>query len=151
MAGFSFDATNVQPSTSFGPLPAGTYIAQIVDSDVKPNKSGTGRYLALQFEILDGEFKNRRVFANLTVEHQNQQAQQIGQSQLSALCRAVNVLQLTDTAQLHGRPLRIKIKVSTDPQYGDRNEVTGYEAASGFTAPTPTAKPAAGNVPPWQR
>lgn len=148
MATFNFDATAVQPQQSFSVLPAGKYIAQVVDSDVKTNKSNTGQYLSLQFEILDGEFKGRRVFSNITVNHQNITAQEIGQSQLSSLCRAVGVMQLTETSQLHGRPLKIDVKIRQDAQYGDQNDVKGFEAAS-VTA-TPSAQPSA-NTPPWQR
>lgn len=149
MASFSFDATTVAPQASFSVLPAGKYIAQVVSSDVKTNKSNTGQYLSLQLEVLDGEFKGRRVFSNITISHTNDQAQQIGQGQLSSLCRAVGVMQLTDTSQLHGRPLKIDVKIRQDAQYGDQNDVKGYEAASG-AAPSAQAQPSA-NTPPWQR
>ena len=149
MATFNFDATTVQPQQSFSVLPAGKYIAQVVGSDVKTNKSNTGQYLSLQFEILDGEFKGRRVFSNITVNHQNITAQEIGQSQLSSLCRAVGVMQLTETSQLHGRPLKIDVKIRQDSQYGDQNDVKGFESAAG-AAPVAQAQPAS-NTPPWQR
>lgn len=160
MANFNFNAAEVEPQNPFAPLPAGEYIAQIVDSDVKTNRAGTGQYLALQFEILDGEFKNRRVFTNLTVSHQNKTAEQIGQGQLSALCRAVGVMQLTETSQLHGRPVKIKLKVTKDPQYGDGNDVTGFEPAAGGVgnvAPAPAAGATSASTssgaatPPWLR
>ena len=49
-----FDANQVEPSADFEPIPAGKYLATIVESEMKPTKSGTGNYLQLTFEILEG-------------------------------------------------------------------------------------------------
>lgn len=152
MAAINFDASAVSPDVGFGPIPAGQYIAQIVDSDLKTNRAGTGQYISLQFEILDGEFKGRRVFSNLTISHTNKTAEQIGQAHLSALCRAAGVMQLTDTAQLHGRPIKITVRIRKDEKYGESNEVTGFEPAA-IVAQSPAAAAAApaASTPPWER
>ena len=135
MASFTFDATAVEPQQSSVPIPAGAYLAQVIESDLKRLKSGNGMGLALTFQIIDGEHKNRRLWANLNVQHSNPTAQQIGQQQLSSLCRALNVPQLKDTTQLHNKPLKVRVKIRIDAAYGDKNEVTAYEpAAAGFTA-----------------
>lgn len=134
MANFNFDAATVEPSAPSGPIPAGNYLAQVIESDLKPLKSGNGMAIALTFQILDGEYKNRRVWTNLNVQHVKPEVQKIGQQQLSTLCRAVNVMQLKDTAQLHNKPVVIRVKIRVDEQYGDRNEVNGYEAV-GSSAP----------------
>ena len=135
MASFTFDATAVEPQQSNGPIPAGTYLAQVIESDLKHLKSGNGMGLALTFQILDGEHKNRRLWTNLNVQHSNPTAQQIGQQQLSSLCRALNVPQLKDTIQLHNKPLKVRVKIRIDATYGDKNEITAYEpAAAGFSA-----------------
>lgn len=152
MSNINFDARKVDPQAPFAPLPAGEYIVQVVISEVKSNRAGTGQYLALQLEVLDGEFKNRRLFCNITLSHTNSTAQQIGQSQLSALCHAVGVMQLTNTSQLHGIPVKAHVKIRTSDQYGEQNDVTGFEAAGNVAAsPAPAQQPAAANTPPWQR
>ena len=46
-----FDANQVEPTTEFDPLPAGKYPAVITESEFKPTKAGTGRYLQLTFHI----------------------------------------------------------------------------------------------------
>lgn len=159
MAKFTFDAAAVEPSAPSGPIPAGTYLAHAIESDLKPLKSGNGTGLALTFQILDGEFKNRRVWANLNVQHSNPEAQKIGQQQLSALCRAVGVLKLTNTEELNFKPVKIRVKIRVDGTYGDKNEIAGYEPASGSSAsapafqapkaaPAPAAEPAAKR--PWE-
>ena len=143
MAQFNFDASQVVPQQSTGPLPAGTYLAHITESDVQPLKSGNGEGLKLTFEIIDGQFKGRKVYENLNIRHTSEDTQRIAQSQLSALCHAVNVIKLMDTAALHFKPVRINVTVrEAVGQYKASNNIKGYEAAGGgisapATAPTP--------------
>ena len=143
MAQFNFDASQVAPQQSSGPLPAGVYLAHIVESDVQPLKSGNGEGLKLTFEVIDGQFKGRKVYENLNIRHTSEDTQRIAQSQLSALCHAVNVIKLMDTAALHFKPVRINVTVrEAVGQYKASNNIKGYEAAGGgisapATAPTP--------------
>lgn len=132
MALFNFDSSAIQlQERSFDPIPAGTYIARVIESDLRPLKSGNGTGLNLQFEIIDGQFSNRRIFEQLNVQHSNQKTESIAQEQLAYLCKAVGVSKLQDTQQLHNIPLKIKVKVRKDEtgQYGDSNSITGYESA----------------------
>lgn len=159
MATINFDATKVEPQEAFTVLPAGSYIAQIEESEIRPTKSGTGQMLKLKWRILDGQYKNRVVFGNLNIVNQNPEAEKIGQRQLSALCHAAGVLQLQDTMQLHAKPIKIKIKVRVDEtgRYDDQNDVTGFESAGGMAAqalsmPAATASAApTANAAPWAR
>ena len=143
MAQFNFDASQVVPQQSTGPLPAGVYLAHIVESDVQPLQSGNGEGLKLTFEVIDGQFKGRKVYENLNIRHTSEDTQRIAQSQLSALCHAVNVIKLMDTAALHFKPVRINVTVrEAVGQYKASNNIKGYEAAGGgisapATAPTP--------------
>lgn len=130
MAQLSFNAATVAPQQSYTPIPAGVYLAQAVESDVRNLKSGNGQALAITFEVTQGQYAGRKVFANLNVRHTNPDAERIGQSQLSALCHAVGVINLQDSVQLHMRPVMIRVKIRKDEsgQYGDKNEVSGFEA-----------------------
>ena len=67
-----FDANRVEPSTDFDPLPAGKYLAVITDSEMKPTKAGTGNYLELTFEIIEGQHKGRRAWARLNLINGNE-------------------------------------------------------------------------------
>jgi len=111
MAFLNFDATSVQPNDSFAPIPAGSYIAQITDSSIKPTKSGTGTMLNLTWTILDGQFANRKVFDRINVQNANPEAEKIGQRQLSSICHATGVMKLQDSNQLHGKPVKITVKI----------------------------------------
>ena len=151
MAQFNFDASQVAPQASTGPLPAGTYLAHITESDVQPLKSGNGEGLKLTFEIIDGQFKGRKVWENLNIRHSNEDTQRIAQSQLSALCHAVNVIKLLDTAALHFKPVRINVTVrEAQGIYKASNNIKGYEAVGELVirAPAYTPPPAA-ETPAW--
>lgn len=147
MASLNFDANVIQPDNSFDPIPAGWYNAVIDESEMKPTRDGSGAYLALRFNIIDGQYAGRKVFTRLNLRNQNPVAQDIAQKQLSTICHAVNVLQIQDSSQLHALPLKIRVKVTTDPtgQYEPSNEISGYKpvgAGNGQGAAAPLAAPA---------
>ena len=153
MATLNFNAANVAPQSSFDLLPAGDYIAQVTESSLKPTKANTGMILNLTWTVLDGPYVNRKIFDRINIQNQNPEAEKIGQSQLSAICHAVGVLNLADSNQLHGRPCKLKVKVRKDEQWGDSNEVKGYSAVAGSTASPASAAsaPAASAAPPWAK
>jgi hypothetical protein len=145
----NFDANNVEPTTDFEPLPAGKYMAVITASEMKATKTGTGHYLELQFQLLDGPYKNRLLWSRLNLDNPNRQAVQIAQGELSAICRAVGVLQPKDSLELHNLPLQITVKCKKRDDTGDiTNEVRGY-ARKDAVAGVPQQE--ATSTPPWAR
>ena len=144
-----FDATNVDPATDFEPLPAGKYLAVITDSEMKPTKSGSGHYLELVFQVIEGQFKNRMLWSRLNLDNPNRQAVQIAQGELSAICRAVGVMQPKDSIELHNLPLLVTVKCKKREDTGDIvNEIRGYskkDAVNGVPQQETT------NTPPWAR
>lgn len=151
MATLNFNAHEVEPSVAFEPVPAGKYNAVIIDSEMKPTKSGNGSYLELTFEIIDGEYKERKVWARLNINNPSAQAQKIAQSELSALCRAVNVMEPKDSVDLHNLPLEITVicKKRNDSD-GISNEIKGYAVKeTGNNTSTPAVQQQ--TSAPWQR
>ncbi len=126
MATLNFNANEVEPSVGFEAIPAGKYQAVIVDSDMKPNKAGTGEYLQLEFEIIEGEYKNRKVWTRLNLNNPNADAVRMARADLSAICHAVNVIQPGDSVELHNLPLTITVKCRKTPDGDIVNEVKGY-------------------------
>lgn len=149
-----FDAETVDPRKSFDPIPAGKYPAVIVASEEKPTKAGTGSYLQLEFQVIEGEYEGRKVWARLNLNNPNDQAVGIARAELSSICRAVNVMKLTDSAQLHDLPLVIKVSQRKNPESGEiGNEIKGYEPKAGNAA-TPTKSATNGgaaSTPPWKK
>lgn len=156
MAILSFNAANIAPSQVFAPLPAGDYTAIITESETKATKDGQGQYLQIKLQIQDGEFSGRILFDRLNLWNNNQQAREIAQRALSAICHAVGVLQVGDSQELHNRPLIATVKIKpASGNYEANNEIKGYKAASigaakpAFQPPqaaAPVAQPAA-NTP----
>lgn len=144
----NFNAAEVEPNKAFDVLPVGKYIAAIVDSEQKETQSGTGEYLKLTFEILEGEFKSRKLFANLNLKNPNDQAVQIARGELSAICRAAGVLMPKDSVELHNIPMVVKVGAEKRKDTGEmQNRIKGYEAkGAGTTAPA-----ASGGAAPWQK
>lgn len=125
MAQIQFDARTVQPDTGFDTLPAGWYPVMVTASEVKPTKDGSGLMLVVTYTVIDGQYKNRKVFGRFNIQNKNPQAQEIAYKQLSALAHAVGHLVINDSSELHNKPLQIKVKVrpaGKDAQGVDREE-----------------------------
>lgn len=103
-----FDASQIQP-TDRSLIPAANYKAVIKNSTVNENSNGSGHHLNLEIEIIEGQFAGRKVWENLNCWHASEKTSQIAWATLSAIARAVNVLQFNDTAALHDLPLMVRI------------------------------------------
>ena len=148
MTALNFNASEVEPAQEFSVIPAGRYEAVVVASDVKPTKAGTGHYLELTFQIIEGEHNGRRLWARLNLENANETAVKIARGELSAICRAVGVLQPKDSSELHDRPLVISVKTRKRKDDGElENVIRGYSKKE--TAAKPVQ--ATTDSPPWRR
>jgi hypothetical protein len=146
-----FDANTVEPSGDFEPIPAGKYLAVITESEMKPTKAGTGHYLQLTFQVIEGPYQNRLLWARLNIDNPNAQARKIAQGELSAICRAVGVLAPNDSVELHNLPLMIHVRCKKRTDTGEIvNEVKGYSRKDAPPPPA-AAAPAANSTPPWKR
>jgi hypothetical protein len=153
-----FDANQVEPTSNFDPLPAGKYIAAIVESETKPTKNGRGSYLQLTFQVLDGPYKGRMLWARLNLQNPNAVAVQIARAELSAICRSVGVMAPKDSVELHNLPLQITVKCKKREDTGDMtNEIKSYAKKSAAGGETPQQQTTAaggttaGSTPPWKR
>lgn len=117
-------------ANDFQVIEPGEYPAVITKSEMKPTKDGSGQRLNLTLQILSGKYQNRTLFDGLNVKNKSQQAEQIGRSQLKAVCVAVNVPDPKVSEELHNKPLVIKVAVGKDQNGNPRNEIKGYKARS---------------------
>lgn len=144
-----FDANTVEPvESNFEPIPAGKYLSVIRDSQEKTSQKGH-TYLSLEFEILDGQYRGRKLWANLNLSHPDADVVKFARAELAEICKAVGVLKPADSAQLHNLPLLITVKVVNRKDTGDlQNRIKAYarkEAAQGQPQQAPTS------TPPWRR
>ncbi len=81
----------------------------------------------------------------ITVRNPNAKAEEIGRSQLAKLIRSIGLEEVSDTDQLIGGEMQVKVTIRQSEEYGDSNEVKDWKAASG---PVATAAPSTPPAPP---
>ena len=136
-----------QGNGSFEPLPAGWYTTTISQAELKATKAGNGQYIKLRYDITGPTHQGRVVFGNLNIKNANPKAEEIGRQQLGDIMRAIGLAKVTDTDQLIGGQIAIKLEVKEDAQYGASNEVKGFKSVSGSVAPAASATPATASAP----
>lgn len=147
-----FDAGQIDPASDFDPIPAGKYVAAIIASEMKPTKAGTGHYLELTFQVLEGDYQNRLLWTRLNLDNPNPTAVQIARAELSAICRAVGVMAPNDSVELHDLPLVINVRCRRRDDTGDiTNEIRGFSPKGSAAAPKAQTPPADDSTPPWRR
>ena len=138
---YDFNATDLQDVDSdFKPLKKGNYLLEIdvcerVDTKTL-NEQGNpkGENLHLQFTVLDsdkGEGKNRRLFENHLIRHEDPTATQMGRNKIAELGKAVGLdsFNIKSTSQFLNKVLRADLEVSPASNgYPAGNEVTRYMA-----------------------
>lgn len=131
MVQLNFNANEVDPSVGFEAVPEGKYLAVIVGSDEKSTKSGNGSYTQFEFEVVDGEYKGRKLWSRLNLNNPNTTAVAMARAELSAICRAVGVMVPRDSVELHNIPLYIDVKCVKRQDNGEMsNKIKGYESKS---------------------
>jgi len=169
----AFDATNVDTTDQFDVIDPGDYTVQVVQSEIRVTKAGTGQYIWLELDILDGQYQGRKLWDNVNIINPNPKAQQIGEKILAQICKACNLGGVTDSEQFHFKPMTAKVTVQpASGQYGPSNQVKSYKAVDGTAVarqdpqisaaapqsvgeamPAAQAQPAAGGAAamPWNR
>lgn len=160
MAKLNFDANafdGVEAPQENTLLPAGEYTMQIVQSDLRPTKAGTGQYLWLEFDVVSGPCApGRKFWDRLNIFNPNDQAKKIGLSQLLAISKAVGfAFPPPDSQELHFKPVKVVIKhkenkqgaLETRPSYYGLTETPRAAPA----AAAPAAAPAGAAPKPWER
>ena len=142
--------TKSNPPREFEPIPAGKYLAMITESEMKPTKSGSGSYLQLTFQILEGEYKGRFLWARLNLNNPN------AHGRADRRRRAVGHLPRgrRDDAPRFRRTAQpaavITVKCKKRDGHGRRLE-RDQRATPNGKRPTGQPQQAATNTPPWRR
>lgn len=166
--GQTFDVNEMpEGNGNFEPLPPGWYNANITQAELKATNDGTGQYIKMRYDITGPTHQGRVVFGNLNIKNASAKAEEIGRQQLGDVMCAIGLAKVTDTDQLIGGSLQIKLKIreartdeKTGKTYDASNEVKAYRAINGGAAPAfqaaaPAAAPAASApakaAPPWAK
>ena len=148
-----FNASEHEPFGVFEVIPKGQYLAVITDSEMKATASGSGEYLQLSWQLLEGSNKGQIIFDRLNLKNSNQTAVKIANSQLASICNSVNVPRPKDSAELHNKPVLIKIDVEerNDKPGVMRNIIKGYDSPKNKVEPSSIATGSVGSTPPWKK
>lgn len=123
------------------PIPAGTYVGVIADSQSRTSKNGND-YLELTLEITDGPHKGRRLWDRINLWHPKVDVADIAKRRLAQACRSLSIANPSDSSELHDRPIGIIVAIKQRSDTGDRaNEINGYATVS-----KPTKRITSGDV-----
>ena len=147
-----------QATTSYELLPPGWYDTHVVGAELRDTKTG-GQMIAVKYSILGPTHQGRLVWGNINIRNANPKAEEIGRQQLGDIMRATGLARVTDTDQLIGLTMCIKVAIrEAQNGYEAQNEVKGWKSSQGSAAPAPSfvppsapaAAPAA-KQPPWAK
>lgn len=148
--GFTVNAQDLpEDQGSFDPIPAGSYNVRIADASLEKTKAGDGQYIKLRLDVTGPSHEGRVLFTNLNIQNPNPKAEEIGKQQLGSIMRAINLPAVSDTDQLVGGVMTVKVTIKQDEKYGPGNEVKSFKALDG-ASPMPSAQPS-GAVPAMQQ
>ena len=154
--GFTINKSDLpeEEQTNFDPLPAGWYGVKITDADIKDTKSGTGQYIRIEYTVIGESYSGRKIWANLNIKNDNEVAQNIGQKQLNSLMGSIGLDVVSNTDQLVGHDLQVKVKITeaTD-KYEASNDVSSFKALSSGEKPSSgnTGESSSSGKPPWSK
>lgn len=149
MTELGFDLREVEIIESSGGelLPKGKYEVMLSDWEKKQSKSGNDM-LVLEFTIIGEHYTNRKLWENLLLWHDNEQARNIARSLLKKLSMAAGVYinQFEDLDEIKAQVALIAdvyIQKGKDGRE-DQNRIGGFENAK-KAQPKAAEKPAAVN------
>jgi len=161
-----FDNTVIEPIGDFSPLPVGEYLVTITGSETKMPKpkadgSEVREYLNLTLTVQDGQYKGRKLFHGLHINHIKPDTTDIAKRTLSAICTITGVNRPKRTEELHDKPFTVVVGIRAgDANYpSPSNEIKGWKFADGSkikahtTNAVPAGVPASGGKGklPWEK
>lgn len=133
--GMTYTVDALPDSEDRTPIPAGVYSVMIDNAELKATIAGTGQYISVMLKVMEGPHTGRVVFDKINIVNPNETSQRIGLQALKKIMLAMGGTPITDSDQLIGARLVIKVGVEKDATYGDRNNVKDYQSGGGAIAP----------------
>lgn len=144
------DFSQAKEQGDFEPIPAGEYKLMVENSEMKTASSGS-EYLSLKFKVVEGQYKDRYVFANYNLWHNNDEPRRIAIDQFHTACMALAgkpAISIKDTNELHFKTATAIVDIKDDGAYRN-NRIKAWvkpvegAAQSAATTGAPT--------PPWAK
>lgn len=149
------DLNGVESTEGFGAIPAGNYIAHIIDSKECVSKNTGNDGISFTWQILEGPYAGRLVFSRHWLGSVSPKAKEISQQFIKSVAVAIghrNPSFIQDSTELHGRQCDIKViqRMWNDEM---QNEVKSVKAVNSTAQTLQTApeSPPAPLSPPVRR
>lgn len=147
---FDFDLSGVSAESNFDCVPPGEYQMQAISVEIQFSRAGN-RLVKAHYQILGGEFNNRRVFESFNLENSNPQTVEIALKQIKQWGMACGLtgnerLTMGLLKSLEGKEFVGKVYIEPDKtgQYEDKNRIRRFmplPVAAPITAPQPSIAP----------
>lgn len=158
--GFQFKSEDV-PTSEYEPIPVGEYVCMFTESELKDTASGTGQYVQMSLEIVEGEYAGRKLIERLNIKNPNEKAVEIAYQTLKKICEAVNKPNIQDTDELHNIRLIANVSVEKSKPYikdgvekggNMQNVIKSYKSITEKASANADSSPQGGNAKlPWQK
>jgi hypothetical protein len=138
-----FDFSKDYGESSFDLIPEGQYPVHADKIDWKISKAGQ-EYLEIQFSIFGSMYANRKIFHRLNLFHESEQVRNFAMADLKRffLASGKDTSKLVLTKDSLGAAVmqctcqaQVKIEISKDPQYPDKNVIKGWKPISKVSPP----------------
>lgn len=148
-----YDEQAEPSSNNFDPLPAGDYVAEVVQAEREPITRSTdkGDCLALTWKVRDGEYAGRLFWQRINLwwdapEKTPGKVREIANAEFAAIREATGIKMPKSTDEILERACLVRLKTKADPGYNPRNEVVNVKPVGGAPARAgraPVSRPAA--------
>lgn len=108
-------------------VPNGIYVLEIESGSVDKTSKGTGIILKTTLNVIEPEdYAGRKIFNNnYNLENDNPKAQEIGQRQFAALCRAIGVSEVEDSEEVQLKRFTARVALGKPSKGTDGTEYPG--------------------------
>jgi len=143
--GFQFKSEEVEGG-SFEPLPEGEYVCMFTESEVKDTKAGTGQFIEMKMEVVEGDKAGRTLFERLNIKNPSEKAVEIAYQTLKKICEAVGKPNIQDTDELNN--IRFVAYVVVDGEY---NRIKKYKSIKEKQAAPASSSTEGASKKPWEK
>lgn len=122
-----YNPQNVEKKPKFEILPKGTYRVLVSDAQGKRSSKG-GRYLAITFDVIEGQYQRRKLFQNFNIQCGNPDAEERAWSDWKYLLEALELDKPFESeeqalAAVRDKTLRVKVGHTKDKRDGHEGEM----------------------------
>lgn len=98
-------------------IPDGDYEASVADTAIRVSADGSEEMLLVEMTLASGAV----IVDWLRINSNNQIAREIARKSLAQLCISLGIEELSDTAELHGQRVMVRVTTQRGGKYAARN------------------------------